>query len=215
MTNVKLLHFTDSRHVRNIWHCKAMPCVNRQANLTSQRCSVRKCLECLWIVRVVSVSPGVKLNGVRPERSTGLHGIDVRINEKACTNACVNQPLHRIMKSVPASNNAQAALRRDLLTTLGNQRHLGRPHPQGNGKHFVGVGHFQIQQGSHLCSKTIHIPVLDVPPVFSKMSRDSVRARIFTQQCGGHRVRRIATASLSNRRDVVNVDVESQVASRW
>src|SRR5690606_22499627 len=155
--------------------------VNRQANRTSQRCSVRKCLGWLLIVWVVSVSLGVKLYGVRTERSTGLHGIDVRNNGMAGTNACASQPLYRIMTSVPASNNTQAGLRRDLLATLGNQSHLGRPHPQRNGKHFVGVGHFQIQQSSHLCSKTIHIPVLDVPPVFSKMSRDSVRARIFTQ----------------------------------
>ena len=108
------------------------------------------------------------------------------------------------------ARDVEAALGCHLLTSFRHKCDLVRPQAFGDRKHCVGARQLEVQGHVELFAQTFDIVVLNVPTVLAQMRGDPVRARRHTRVCGDHGVRLVGPACLTNRRDVVNVDVESQ-----
>jgi hypothetical protein len=104
----------------------------------------------------------------------------------------------------------QAALRRHLGATLGNQATVSRTHFAGDPHHLVGRCHLEVEPGLQGFARDPNIPVLDVPAILAQMHRDVVSARLLGDQRGEHGVRIGRTAHLAQRGHVVDVDSEMQ-----
>ena len=105
--------------------------------------------------------------------------------------------------------DVEPALGRDLLAPLGDERHLVRANSLGDGEHFVGAGHLEIEDGRHRCGESLDVVVLNVAAIFAQVRGDAVGAGALADNGSLNRVRLRAAARLSHRRDVIDVDVEA------
>ena len=103
----------------------------------------------------------------------------------------------------------EAALGGLLFATLGHERHLVRRDVSRELDHLVGRGHLEVQERLDRASQNLHVPVLNVTPVFPEMNRDAVGARVLREHGRFDWIRIQRAARLPERGHVIDVDVES------
>ena len=64
--------------------------------------------------------------------------------------------------------------------------------------------------GLHAGGQARQIVILNVPPILAQMHGDAVGSGAFGQQCRLDRVRIARAASLTKRRDMIDIDAEMQ-----
>lgn len=110
------------------------------------------------------------------------------------------------------SDDIQAAFRRHLLTSLGDERDLIRVKIHGYGDHLVGARQLEIEIGAHTGPEDADVRILNVAPVLPEVCRYAIRTNRLADQGGLERVRLGAPSCLPERRDVVDVHIKSLVA---
>ena len=97
----------------------------------------------------------------------------------------------------------------DLLAPLGNERHLMWAQSYGDGEHFVGAGHLEVEHRCNRSCEPLDVHVLDVSPILAQVRGDPVGAGPFTEPSRGDWIGLVATPRLPHGRDVIDVDVQS------
>jgi hypothetical protein len=150
----------------------------------------------------------VELDRLDAEVRGAADGVGIGIDEEAAPDAGGVEARNRIADALLRGGNVETALSRDLLPSLGDERDLMRADAQSEGDHLVGAGHLEVQHRPDRPGESLDVVVLDVPAIFAQVRGDSVGAGILTQRGGSNGIGLGASPRLSNRRDVIDVDVE-------
>src|SRR5262249_6296875 len=135
--------------------------------------------------------------------------LDVGIDEDADEYAGVVQSLDALADRLLVRRDVESAFGGDFLGALGHQRDDVRFDARGDLDHLVGRGHLDVEMRDDDLFERDQVVILNVTPVAPKMGRDAVGAGQFANHGGGHRVRLVGPARLTDRRYVINVDVQS------
>ena len=109
-------------------------------------------------------------------------------------------------------HDVEAALRGDLLSALGNKRHLIGLDGDGDRHHLVGAGELQVEIGPDSRPEDSDVRILNVPPVLPEVRRDAVSADFLADEGRLDWIGLVAPARLSQSRDVVDVHIKTLVA---
>ena|SRR5690242_965689 len=83
--------------------------------------------------------------------------------------------------------------------------------PLGQREHLGDAGHLEIENPARFFLDARDVVILNVSPVFSKMSGYAISAGTFAKLRGGGRIRLLSPARLTDGRNVIDVDVEATV----
>jgi hypothetical protein len=81
---------------------------------------------------------------------------------------------------------------------------------QGNGEHFIGRRHFEVQRYIDLDHQPVDVAVGDVPPILAQMRRDAVGTGRGGHDRGANRIGMIAAARVPDGRDMVDIDAKAE-----
>jgi hypothetical protein len=166
------------------------------------------------ISRPVRVLAGVELDRRRAKLPGPFDGAPLWGDEQTRANPDSGQPSEPILKPPMVARYVQPALGRDLLATLRDEGDLMGSQPLGDSQHLVAAGHLEVEHGTDAPCQTLDVVVLNVPTVLAEMGRDAVGASALTDSGRFDGVRLGAAARLSDRRDVIDVDIEALIA-KW
>ena len=149
----------------------------------------------------------MQLDGIGARLARAGHSNGVRVDEQ--THAHTKPPKSRypVAKLNRVTRHVQAALRGDLLTPLGHERHLVGTNSPGDRQHFVRERHLEIDDAAHRLGQPLDIVVLDVPPILAKVGGDPVCPGVLANRRSDDRVRVHAAARLTECGDMIHVDV--------
>jgi hypothetical protein len=124
------------------------------------------------------------------------------------------RPCDHRREVIVQSCRIEAALRRALLAPLRHDAHGMRSMPQGDLQHLLRRRHLQVERNGQLLGEAGNIVVGNVPPILAQMRGDAVRARVLRDQCRTHGIGVGRAARIPDRRDMVDIDPEPQMAGR-
>ena len=75
----------------------------------------------------------------------------------------------------------------------------------GNRNHFFHCGHFQVEPGLYRLTKDLRIPVVNVAPVFSKMTNDTVCTGQLSNAGGKDRIGFVDSSCLTYGGDMIHL----------
>ena len=122
-------------------------------------------------------------------------------------------PSHAERFGVP--RDIESAFGGDLFALFGDERDLVRAEPHGDAEHVLGAGHFEVERDAEGVHEPIDVGILDVPAVFAEVCGDAVGAGALAELGGGDRIRLVGTARLTERRHVIDVDIEAHDRGRF
>lgn len=207
MTDVHFLHLGnrgDRAHVRN---CEAVAGMNGEAGSGAQLGGGAERLQ-HGNAGPVRVLPGVQLDGVDTQAGRAADGIGVGVDEETGADAGGVETRDGIADSALRGNNVEATLGRDLFTPLGNQRDLVGTNSECDFEHLRRTCHLEIEDRSHRAREPLNVVVLDVPAIFAEVGGDAVGAGLLAHRGGGNGIGVGAPPRLSDRCDVIDVDVQ-------
>ena len=108
----------------------------------------------------------------------------------------------------PLGNHVEPPLRGELGPTLGNQATIRRSDAGGDLTHFRGGRHLEVHAGGEDAAQELHVPRLDMAPVFSQMQGDEIRPRLLRDQGRLDGLGIAGPPGLADGGDVVDVDPE-------
>jgi hypothetical protein len=135
----------------------------------------------------------------------------IGVDEEARPNAFALEPLNGALDRAAAGGKIEATLGRELSATLGNEGHLVGTQARSDGEHFIGARHLEVEHRTDRRPDPLDISIVDVPPVLAEVGGDAIGAGFLARERDLHRVGFRGAARLPNRRDVIDVDVESLV----
>jgi len=157
----------------------------------------------------VRVGAGVQLDGQRAELAGAVDRMKVGTNEKTRPQPQRVEPSETVGDTAVVVRDVEPALGCDLFAPLWDERHLVRANSLGDREHFVGTGHLEVEDGRHGCGESLDVVVLNVAAIFAEVRGDAIGAGALADNGSVNRVRLHAAARLSQRRDVIDVDVEA------
>ena len=89
-----------------------------------------------------------------------------------------------------------------------------RADAQGDVEHLLGRRHLEIQRLGDRRLQPAHVLVADMAPILAQMRGYAVRARLDRQQRGADGVGNRAAARVAHRRDMIDIDAQSQISHR-
>lgn len=113
------------------------------------------------------------------------------------------------MHALSRRGEIQTALSRDFLASFWNKSHLVRTYALSDCHHLRHACELQIEKSTHVAAQTLDVVVLDVPAVLAQVRGDAISSGFQARSRGGDRIRLAPAASLTQRRDVIDVDVEA------
>lgn len=212
MPDVQLFDLWNCRHRADIRLCQAVSGVHCEAKLGAEAGRAHEGSERVSGRAVVAIRAGVKLHRIGPGAVRRADCLGVRVDEETHSDARVAQLLHGVADTLGVANDVEAALGGDLLAPFRNQRHLSGPQAKSDVYHLAYARHFEVEESRDFGCESLYIGVLHVAAVFAKMRGDSVGASRLTDHRRSNRIWLIATASLSQCRDMVDVDIEALVS---
>ena len=160
---------------------------------------------------MVRITTGMELDGVSAEIPRAQHGVHVRVDEEAATDAGRSEPLDGAGKPIRLAGDVEATLGRDLLTPLRHDRRLARAKSLGQLDDRVAERHLEVQRGPDAAGQTFDVRILNVAPIFAKVSGNAIGASAFAKERRGQRIRFVGAACLTNRGDMIDVDEQTLV----
>jgi hypothetical protein len=182
-----------------------------EAKARAESGGVLQCGERLRITIAVGVLPRVQLDGGDTQLTGTLDGVAVRGDEEARADSGVIEPSHAVAQSLRIVVDVEAALRRDFLASLRDERHLVRGQAGRDLKHLVGARHLEIEDRRDARCEFQDVGVLNVPSILPEMRRDSVGACLFAKERRREGIGFGSTPGLPHGRDVIDVDVQPLV----
>ena len=110
------------------------------------------------------------------------------------------------------AGGVEAALGGPLLALLGDDAGGVRAVGERDGEHLLGRRHFEVERDFERGHQPVDILVGDVAPVLAQMRGDAVGAGLRGGEGGADRIGMRAAARVPDRRDMVDVDAEAEVA---
>ena len=206
MADVQLLDFRNSRHRADVGECQAMAGVNGEAQRRRQFGGAHESLERGRIPGMVCITTGVQLDGINAKIARSPDGIGLRIDEETDANASGPEPLDRPGKPPGIMGDIQSAFRRDFLASLGDDGRLTRPEPFGAIHDRIAQCHLEVERGGDGGREPLHVGILDVAPILTKVCRDAIGTRALANECRCHRIWFVSASCLTNRVHVIDVD---------
>src|SRR5262245_20082189 len=160
----------------------------------------------------IAPGAGVDLDDRRPDRDRRLDLPRLGGDEQRHADAGVLEPRDHGDERVVLTGDVEAAFGRALLAPLGHETGGVRFRLHRDGNHFLGRGHLEIERLGDLSLEARHILVADVPAVLAQMRSDAVGAGLDRDQRGPHRIGMPAAARVTDSRDVIDVDAETDHA---
>jgi hypothetical protein len=114
-----------------------------------------------------------------------------------------------LLETILVSVDVQAALCRQFLTLLRDERDQIRFDGQRNLGHRLIRGHFHVEFGPDQFAEQPKIAILDVTAILAQVHDDAVRAGQLDQERRGQRIRIVSAACLPQRGDVIDIHTES------
>src|SRR6185436_432537 len=102
-----------------------------------------------------------------------VDGFAVGANEQTGRNSGGSHARQAVAEAPFIAQDVESSLGGNLLPSLRNEHHLMWTEPLGDGEHFVGARHLQIEPGGDRCGETLDIVVLNVASVFAKVRGDA------------------------------------------
>jgi len=224
VTDVQFAHAVQRRHRRHVERGESVPGVERKPRGTHGRRGslefrelgrgLRSAHASPVILERVRPGPRVQLADGRPRRPGRLHLSLLRVDEHAHRNAAIGEPSHDVGDPRLPGRDIESPFRRHLLPSLRHEHGGVGHHASRELDHLVGRRHLQIETTAHRLAQAAHVVVLDVPPIFAKMHRDSVGAAELRLDRGRDRVRLQGAPRLPDRRHVIDVDAEFRHPTR-
>src|SRR5438270_2818541 len=214
MADVELGYVRDRGDRDHIVEGEAMPRVRFNAVLHRERRRVGNPFQLRGALLALhmGVTAGVELDDWSAQTQRRIDLSLRRLDEQADADSGSRELLDEIGKVIVLPGGIETALGGALLAPLRDDARRMRSMPQRDLEHFLGCSHFQVQRQINLGHQPVDVAIRDVPPVLAQVRRDAVRAGLRGQDGRPHRVGMIAAARVPDRRYVVNVDAEAQLA---
>ncbi len=206
MADIQLLDFRNARHRADVGQCQAMAGVNGEAQRRRQFCGALESLERGRIPGMVCITTGVQLDGIDAEIARSPDGVGVRIDEETHANASGPEAFDRPAKPVGIMEDIQSAFSRDFFTSLGDYCRLTRPEPFGEIDDRIAQRHLEVERGRDGGCEPLHVGILDVSPVLTKVSRYAISTGAFANESRRYRIWFVSASCLTNRGHVIDVD---------
>jgi hypothetical protein len=211
VADVQLLDFGNRRDRRDVARRQAVPRVDGQ----SERFSMARCVlqrpENGWVVRMVRIAPGVKLDCDGAQVPRARDRVEVRVDEEARPNARRPERFDRGAQSLWIARDIETPFGRDLLASFRNERHLVRPESGGDRDHLARAGHLEVQHRPNCCRQALHVVILDVTAILAQVRGDAIGPGGLAFDRSEYRVGFDGATRLAQRRDVVDVNVKALV----
>ncbi len=110
--------------------------------------------------------------------------------------------------------DVESAFRGDLLARFRHQAAILRLHLPSDTDHLLRHRHFQIHPGLQELAHEGHVTILNVPPILAQVQSDAVRAALFGEQRGVHRIRVMNPPGLAQRRHMIDVHSQGDAGRR-
>jgi len=133
----------------------------------------------------------------------------VWIDKERDPDTCAVKLGNRGLNDVPQSRRVESALRCQFGSLFRHQTTSMRNRLKRDRGHFFGSGHLQIERSRDFGFQPADIAVANMPPVFAKMRRNSVRPCLDREFRGADRIRRGAAARISKGRNMVDIHAET------
>ena len=185
--------------------------MHREAKLRPESGGVLQSGQRLRITGAVGVLARVELDGRGSQLTRTLHGVLMRSDEEARANSGIVEARDAFAQSLGVAADVESPFGRDLLASLGNQRHLVRPETRRDREHLVRARHLEIEDGCNARCELFDVSVLNVPSILAQMRRDSVGAGTLAKQGRRYRIRFVSAPGLPHGRDMIDVDVQPLV----
>jgi hypothetical protein len=134
------------------------------------------------------------------------------IDEKARANSRFFQSRNGMLHSCRFAEHIETAFGSNLFTLFGHERDLLWSRAKRNVYHFVGTRCFEIEVGCNGGGECFDVRVLYVTSIFSQMRGDSICASELAHRSSFDRRWLGTTPGLSERRDMIDVYVESKMS---
>ena len=158
---------------------------------------------------LVAPGPRMELDGVRAKHGGFLDRLVVRFDEKADENAAVLESGNFWFQVPRVACDIQTPFGRAFFTFLGDKSDRVGHHLLRDADHLLSRGHLKIERDLDGLFQRMDITVLDVTAILAQVTRDIVRAAKLAKDSGLDRVRIRLAASLTDRRDVIDVDAQA------
>jgi hypothetical protein len=209
MPDVQLLDLRDGGDGTNVAYGEPVTCMYRQACVCPHPRALSQRIDRSRILRRVSVATGVQLDSIGPEIARAGHRVAIGGDEQTGTDARAFQTLDSVAEGARLPGHVETALGRHLLAPLGNERHLKGLKRRRNPEHLLGERHLEIENGADRAREPAHVVILDVSSIFAQVRGDSIGPGALAQLSRGDRIGLLGPSRLTDRRDVVDVDVQT------
>lgn len=163
------------------------------------------------VERMMRITTGVKLNRVGPEIPRSEHGLRVRVDEEAATDAGRAKSLYRSRQALRLTFDVEPPFGGDLLPPLGHDCGLARADPFGQCDDRLANRHLQVQHCADSGREALYVGVLNVPAILTEVRGNPIGPGAFADQRRRQRIRFIGASRLTNRGDVIDVDEQTLV----
>ena len=156
-------------------------------------------------VEGMRVRTGMNLADLNAHASSSSDLIGLCINKGAGDDTGITQFGHDVGETRLLADDIQSTFGRDFLTPFWHEHGHFRPEFAGNGDHFIGCGHFQVELDLSQVSQFAHIGVLNMTAVFAQVNCNAIGTANVRLHGSPDRVRFIGTARLAQCGYVVDV----------
>lgn len=209
MADVQFLDLRHRGHRRYVAYREPMTCMDRQSHFHPKPRRVPQCIDRSLILRRMGVPTSVQLDRVRTEIARPSDGLAIRGDEQTGTDARAFQTADSALKRARVPGDVEPSLGGDLLAPLGNERHLEGLKRHRDAEHLLGERHLEIEDRADRAREAVYVVILNVSSILAQVRGDSVRTRALAVLCRGDRIRLVGASRLTQRRDMIDVDVQS------
>ena len=209
VADVELFDVGNGRDGADIARRETMTGMHRESKRSAQRRTVAQGSERGWILPVVCIPARVQLHRVGTNLARQGNTLSIGIDEEAAANAGAAQPLEGPAKARRVGGQVESSFGGHFLAAFRNERHLMGTQALRKGDHLVGAGDLEVEHRGDRRGDRVDIGVLHVSPVFAQVRGDTVGAGAFAGAHGIDWYGFVTAPCLTNRRDVVDVDVQS------
>ena len=140
---------------------------------------------------------------------SGFDLIQTRFHEETGGDAAISEQIDDLLDPVAVIGDIEATFGGQFLSSFRDQGDEVRFYAQGDLRHRVVGGHFQVQFGSNDFPQHGEIAVLNMPAVFPQMHHQPIGAGQFDENRGGQGIRIGAAARLPQCRHMIDIDTQS------
>lgn len=210
MSDVQLLDTGDGSHGSDIVPGEAVTGVYRKTESAGEVGGVHELGQhAVTLGPMVGVSASMKLDCRDAQLRSPLDRGSLRVDEEGHANPDVLQSGDRVAQSDVGLRDVEAALGGDLLAALGNQGGLEWAEFAGEVNDLSACGELEIDRALEGSHEPPGVVILDVATIFPQVEGDSICPVLEDHPCRLERVGFVGLSRLSQRGDMIDIDIES------